>query len=160
MHDIEDLHQIAVKNQRKTYTDPNTGFTVFTEYAHLKRGRCCGNSCRHCPYKTKVRSGDKKGIQKILLTIENSTDENVFETNNCCDDDESVLSDESSTSSSSCSSSTISLEQDDALREKGHNAPTTKFDDKYPIKTTKNVPYTRNGDGGSSQVRRLGNTLF
>ena len=43
MHDIEDLHQIAVRNQRKTYTDPNTGFTVFTEYAHLKRGRCCGN---------------------------------------------------------------------------------------------------------------------
>lgn len=26
------------------------GFTVFTEWFHLKRGRCCGNGCRHCPY--------------------------------------------------------------------------------------------------------------
>jgi len=23
---------------------------VFTEYAHRKRGKCCGNKCRHCPY--------------------------------------------------------------------------------------------------------------
>lgn len=23
---------------------------VFTERYHLARGRCCGNSCRHCPY--------------------------------------------------------------------------------------------------------------
>ncbi len=23
---------------------------VFTEKYHLKRGNCCGNFCRHCPY--------------------------------------------------------------------------------------------------------------
>lgn len=23
---------------------------VFTEKYHLKKGRCCGNKCRHCPY--------------------------------------------------------------------------------------------------------------
>jgi hypothetical protein len=23
---------------------------VFTTWYHLKRGTCCGNSCRHCPY--------------------------------------------------------------------------------------------------------------
>ncbi|MGF1636791.1 MAG: cysteine-rich CWC family protein [Cyclobacteriaceae bacterium] len=23
---------------------------VFTEWFHLKRGHCCGNGCRHCPY--------------------------------------------------------------------------------------------------------------
>jgi len=23
---------------------------VFTEAYHLKRGSCCGSSCRHCPY--------------------------------------------------------------------------------------------------------------
>lgn len=27
------------------------GLMVFTEAWHLKRGYCCGNGCRHCPYK-------------------------------------------------------------------------------------------------------------
>ncbi|MEM1123796.1 MAG: DUF5522 domain-containing protein [Bacteroidota bacterium] len=26
------------------------GFMVMTEQYHLKRGFCCGNKCRHCPY--------------------------------------------------------------------------------------------------------------
>jgi hypothetical protein len=26
------------------------GYKVFTEAYHLKRGYCCKNSCRHCPY--------------------------------------------------------------------------------------------------------------
>lgn len=26
------------------------GFLVFTEQYHRKRGYCCGNRCRHCPY--------------------------------------------------------------------------------------------------------------
>ncbi|MBK9478709.1 MAG: hypothetical protein IPP56_12595 [Bacteroidetes bacterium] len=26
------------------------GFIVFTESYHLKRGYCCNNSCKHCPY--------------------------------------------------------------------------------------------------------------
>ncbi|MEZ2348014.1 DUF5522 domain-containing protein [Terriglobus sp. RCC_193] len=25
-------------------------FLVFTAAYHRKRGSCCGNSCRHCPY--------------------------------------------------------------------------------------------------------------
>lgn len=27
------------------------GLVVFTEKFHLKRGYCCGNGCRHCPYR-------------------------------------------------------------------------------------------------------------
>jgi len=27
------------------------GRRVFTAHFHLKRGYCCGNGCRHCPYK-------------------------------------------------------------------------------------------------------------
>ena len=27
------------------------GFMVFTEAFHLKRGYCCTNGCRHCPFK-------------------------------------------------------------------------------------------------------------
>lgn len=26
------------------------GFMVFTAAYHHKRGYCCGNGCRHCPY--------------------------------------------------------------------------------------------------------------
>lgn len=26
------------------------GNYVFTTWFHLKRGTCCGNNCRHCPY--------------------------------------------------------------------------------------------------------------
>lgn len=26
------------------------GLMVLTERYHLKRGYCCGNGCRHCPY--------------------------------------------------------------------------------------------------------------
>lgn len=32
------------------YIDEN-GNTVFTELFHLKRGFCCDNGCKHCPYK-------------------------------------------------------------------------------------------------------------
>lgn len=31
------------------------GYKVFTEKFHLKRGYCCKNGCKHCPY-----SYDKK----------------------------------------------------------------------------------------------------
>lgn len=27
-----------------------SGKFVLTERYHLRRGRCCGNGCRHCPY--------------------------------------------------------------------------------------------------------------
>lgn len=26
------------------------GYRIFTEKYHLKRGYCCKNNCRHCPY--------------------------------------------------------------------------------------------------------------
>jgi biotin synthase-like enzyme len=26
------------------------GYVVLTEIFHLKRGHCCGNGCKHCPY--------------------------------------------------------------------------------------------------------------
>jgi hypothetical protein len=31
------------------YFDQN-GLMVFTAQYHLRRGFCCGNNCRHCPY--------------------------------------------------------------------------------------------------------------
>lgn len=44
------LHQAACARGEATYRDPETGYTVFTQVAHLKRGKCCGSACRHCPY--------------------------------------------------------------------------------------------------------------
>jgi hypothetical protein len=41
------------------YISPQ-GFLVFTEQHHLKRGYCCTNGCKHCPYKK---------IQKSLKQI-------------------------------------------------------------------------------------------
>ncbi len=48
--DIEEAHRDACETNRSTYTDPSTGYSVFTEEALLKKGKCCGNGCRHCPY--------------------------------------------------------------------------------------------------------------
>lgn len=56
MLDIEDcdktitlIHDDACKNQKNSYVDPYTGYTVMTEY-FLKKRKCCGNKCRHCPW--------------------------------------------------------------------------------------------------------------
>jgi diphthamide synthase (EF-2-diphthine--ammonia ligase) len=51
--DVEDyatVHARACANREAFYADPATGYQVFTEYAHLQRGKCCGSGCRHCPY--------------------------------------------------------------------------------------------------------------
>jgi ribosomal-protein-alanine N-acetyltransferase len=37
-------------NKNEDYYYEN-GFQVFTEKYHLKRGSCCNNNCRHCPWK-------------------------------------------------------------------------------------------------------------
>ena len=31
------------------YMSPD-GYVIFTEKYHLKRGYCCKNRCKHCPY--------------------------------------------------------------------------------------------------------------
>jgi Family of unknown function (DUF5522) len=38
------------------------GYIVFTEKYHLKRGYCCKNGCKHCPYGYNKKTGrfDKK----------------------------------------------------------------------------------------------------
>lgn len=57
------LHAVCNGEGDATYIDPASGYTVFSAFAHLKRGHCCGVSvsetdgtvqrthrCRHCPY--------------------------------------------------------------------------------------------------------------
>lgn len=38
----------------------SSGFVVFTEKYLLKRGFCCKNGCRHCPYGFDKKSGTIK----------------------------------------------------------------------------------------------------
>lgn len=46
------------------------GRYVFTAYFHLKRGSCCGNGCRHCPYIPKHQKGNTQ-TNDYLLENEN-----------------------------------------------------------------------------------------
>ncbi|MSW66941.1 MAG: hypothetical protein F2820_06725 [Actinobacteria bacterium] len=43
-------HGAAVERGEAGYLDPTTGLFVMTASAHLARGKCCANNCRHCPY--------------------------------------------------------------------------------------------------------------
>jgi len=43
------LHRMANMSGCEQYTDPATGYMVFTA-AFLRKRPCCGNGCRHCPY--------------------------------------------------------------------------------------------------------------
>lgn len=38
------------KLETEDYYLSKEGFKVFTEQYHLKRGYCCKNGCKHCPY--------------------------------------------------------------------------------------------------------------
>ena len=50
MVNVDKLHLAACKEGRSTYIDPATGYQVLTSNTLLRQGKCCGNSCRHCPY--------------------------------------------------------------------------------------------------------------
>jgi iron complex transport system substrate-binding protein len=47
---VRALHAHACASNQPTYTDPVTGYAVFTADFLRQRGYCCGNGCRHCPY--------------------------------------------------------------------------------------------------------------
>ena len=38
------------KLDKEDYYLSKEGYIVFTEKYHLKRGYCCKNGCKHCPY--------------------------------------------------------------------------------------------------------------
>ena len=50
MQDIEDLHRSANEHHKRFYIDPPSGYKVIPSHVHERRGKCCGNMCRHCPY--------------------------------------------------------------------------------------------------------------
>ena len=118
VEDIEELHREAMRHGSSTYIDPETGFQVFTELTHLKRGFCCGNECRHCPYgfenvrngvrrPAKLKSGDKAAAQRMAKAI---------------------------------------------LQPAQHQRQQRSLSSTSKSQSTKNVPYTKKGDSGTSQL--------
>lgn len=139
--DIEEVHRLAVQEGSITYIDPSTGFTVFTELAHLRRGTCCGNQCRHCPFgwelvasgarrQAKLASGDFVTAKQLIdnVTIDSEADK-PFISNGVKD--------------SACNEE-YSEQVSESLKGQGGRKG-GKF-------TKKNVPYTRGGDKGTSQL--------
>lgn len=53
---------LSKHDPRDFYFDEN-GRMVMTELYHIKRGSCCGNGCKHCPY-TPIH---KKGNTTIFI---------------------------------------------------------------------------------------------
>ena len=47
---IDRLHSQACARGQHTYTDPDSGYSVFTALSLEQRDKCCGCGCRHCPY--------------------------------------------------------------------------------------------------------------
>jgi hypothetical protein len=46
------------------------GYMVLTEKYHLKKGFCCGNGCKHCPYQFESVPEPKRSE---LLSIQHPT---------------------------------------------------------------------------------------
>jgi hypothetical protein len=45
------------KLEKDEYYLSSEGYVVFTEKYLLKRGYCCKNGCKHCPYNYNIRTG-------------------------------------------------------------------------------------------------------
>jgi diphthamide synthase (EF-2-diphthine--ammonia ligase) len=64
---MNELHRLACEQGVDTYLDPVSGYQVLTSQAHLRRGSCCGNSCRHCPFGY-VNVNKSKDLQTNIKT--------------------------------------------------------------------------------------------
>jgi diphthamide synthase (EF-2-diphthine--ammonia ligase) len=71
MVNVDELHLEACKEGLSTYIDPATGYQVLTSDALLRQGKCCGNSCRHCPYGhinvDDLQNSERQIINPILM---------------------------------------------------------------------------------------------
>lgn len=57
------VQQLYVQETNKKSSEPNFykdnfGNIVMTESFHIKRGKCCGSTCLHCPYEPLYQRGN------------------------------------------------------------------------------------------------------
>jgi ATP-binding cassette subfamily B (MDR/TAP) protein 1 len=69
MRNFQEFNRLACNEGRDTYNDPASGYQVLTSEALLRQGRCCGNSCRHCPYGHINVSGEKNTQLEITVPV-------------------------------------------------------------------------------------------
>jgi len=165
--DIEDIHRQAILDKQSTYIDPSTGFTVFTELSHLKRGKCCGNQCRHCPYgwsnvknergefvtdsSARVVSGDRERTGMLVKRILNGTYYDI-EDDKCNDNNTKDVVEENSKQMNANDSTAHTNQSKTSKHINGHIKGEGKGGSAGGTLTSKNVPYTRKGDTGTSQL--------
>jgi len=52
------VQEITKKSPEPDFYKDKDGNIVMTESFHMKRGRCCGNGCLHCPYEPMSERGN------------------------------------------------------------------------------------------------------
>ena len=45
---------------KEDYYHAKEGYIIFTKKYHLKRGYCCNNNCKHCPYRKEIKQKNDK----------------------------------------------------------------------------------------------------
>ena len=53
------VQEITKKSPEPDFYKDKYGNIVMTESFHIKRGKCCGSGCLHCPYEPNWQRGSK-----------------------------------------------------------------------------------------------------
>ena len=62
-----EYHREAQQSGKAGYIDPDSGLFVMTEHTLRKRGKCCGNGCRHCPFGRSLAGGNTQEENRMYL---------------------------------------------------------------------------------------------
>jgi hypothetical protein len=54
--------------ENEDYYYNSQGYIVLTEQFHLKKGFCCGNGCKHCPYHYDAVPEPRRSELRLLQT--------------------------------------------------------------------------------------------
>ena len=65
--DHSSLHSEPEDKVPDFYIDQDSGFQVFTEAYHRRRGYCCHSGCRHCPWTTRRQQPVPSGSLLLVL---------------------------------------------------------------------------------------------
>ena len=61
--EIWKLQDDACRRHESSYTDPDSGYHVFTAFGLQQRENCCGSGCRHCPFAHENVPTDRRALK-------------------------------------------------------------------------------------------------